>query len=407
MQELSLIKKITKNYHQDILDIFASIPESDNNLFFVGGCIRNAFVNLAVHDIDFATSYEPKQIMQYLNDAKITVIPTGIEYGTVTAVVNKNHYEITTFRQDIQTDGRKAVVTFTKDIYQDSLRRDLTINSIYLDIKGNIYDPHNGINDLKKGIVQFIGDPEKRITEDFLRIMRFFRFYTLFGKIAPNQKILDCIIKHYQSLQKISKERITIELYKLIMCDFPYQGIQLMHKLKILDLIIGKHIDKIDDFNSVIQYENCYHLDKNFIPRILSILGINYNFKQLSCLLKLSKKQKSQLITLQSLLIKQNNINEILYYHNKNMALYWYIYQNSLNNGFLPSNTLEAIHNWQSKKFPITGNDLINLGFKPGEEIGKIIKTKESEWIASNFTFSKHKLLESINKENHRNRNIL
>ena len=169
----------------------SSIPEEvqrlftllgNKNLRFVGGCVRNALLGLPITDIDLATTLQPEEVMQRLNAAHIQCIPTGIDYGTVTAVLNGVGYQITTLRRDVATDGRRAVVAYTTDWAEDAARRDLTVNALYADWNGIIYDPlGEGLKDIEKRRIRFVGDPEVRIQEDYLRILRFLRFYSFYG----------------------------------------------------------------------------------------------------------------------------------------------------------------------------------------------------------------------------------
>ena len=154
----------------------------EDQVRFVGGCVRKSISGDNIDDIDLATILKPDEIKKKLNKENIKVIDTGISHGTVTAIINKKKFEITTLRKDLSTDGRHAEVTFTSDWKEDALRRDFTINAIYADIQGRIFDPLNGISDLQKGIVKFIGTPDERIQEDYLRILRYFRFFTQYSK---------------------------------------------------------------------------------------------------------------------------------------------------------------------------------------------------------------------------------
>ena len=149
--------------------------------YFVGGCVRNALLNIESNDIDIATSAHPKKVLEIMENAELKALPTGIEHGTVTVLANKRNYEITTLREDINTDGRRAKVKFTKSILEDARRRDFRINAIYAEQDGTILDPLGGIADLLEQRIKFIGDPYARIKEDYLRILRFFRFPPLPG----------------------------------------------------------------------------------------------------------------------------------------------------------------------------------------------------------------------------------
>ena len=183
---------------------------------FVGGCVRKSLSGEIIDDIDLATSLSPEEVKQKLTNNKIKVLDTGIKHGTVTAIINNKKFEITTLRKDVSSDGRHAEVYFNKNWNEDSLRRDFTINAIYADIEGRLFDPLNGINDLKNGKIKFIGSPEKRIQEDYLRILRYFRFFIQYSYIDHDQEVISSIKRNINGINKISNERIFDELQKIL-----------------------------------------------------------------------------------------------------------------------------------------------------------------------------------------------
>ena len=198
--------------------IFENLNEigKENKVRFVGGCVRKALCGEKIDDIDLATTLHPEEVKKKLAKSNIKVIDTGIAHGTVTAYINKKKFEITTLRKDISTDGRHANVQFTLNWEEDALRRDFTINAIYADIDGRIFDPQNGISDLYKGKIKFIGSPKERIEEDYLRILRYLRFFTQYSKSTHDQNTIQSIKRHINGLNKISKERIFDEMRKIL-----------------------------------------------------------------------------------------------------------------------------------------------------------------------------------------------
>ena len=203
---------------KEVQEIFAILNAQGEGtkVRFVGGCVRKSFNGENIDDIDLATSLTPSEVKKALNEKGIRVIETGIDHGTLTAILNKKKFEITTLRKDLITDGRHATVKFTSDWESDASRRDFTINAIYADIEGRIFDPYNGLADLKKGKIKFIGLPEERIQEDYLRILRYFRFFTQYSKIDHEQDTLKSIKKYINGLNKVSNERIFDELKKIL-----------------------------------------------------------------------------------------------------------------------------------------------------------------------------------------------
>ena len=183
---------------------------------FVGGCVRKAICGEVIDDIDLATPITPNEVKKILNDKGVKVIDTGISHGTVTAILNKKKFEITTLRKDISTDGRHANVEFTLNWEEDAKRRDFTINSIYADIEGRFFDPNNGISDLNEGKIKFIGLPDERIQEDYLRILRYFRFYVQYSNLSHDREVIQSIKKNVNGLNKVSNERILYEINKTL-----------------------------------------------------------------------------------------------------------------------------------------------------------------------------------------------
>jgi len=204
--------------------IFSHLNEigKESKVRFVGGCVRKAICSENVDDIDLATSLEPDEVKKKLHKEDIKVIDTGISHGTITAILNKKKFEITTLRKDISTDGRHANVEFTSNWEQDASRRDFTINAIYADIEGRIFDPLNGISDLQNGIIKFIGSPKERIQEDYLRILRYFRFFIQYSKLDYDQDVIRSIKQYINGLNKISNERIFDELKKILVLKNAY-----------------------------------------------------------------------------------------------------------------------------------------------------------------------------------------
>ena len=201
--------------------IFTHLNEigKEDKVRFVGGCVRKSISGENIDDIDLATILEPDEVKKRLNKEDIKVIDTGISHGTVTAILNNKKFEITTLRKDISTDGRHAKVIFSTNWEEDALRRDFTINAVYADIEGRIFDPLNGISDLQNGVIKFIGTTDERIQEDYLRILRYFRFFTQYTKIDHNADVIRLIRKYINGLNKVSNERIFDELNKIIVLE--------------------------------------------------------------------------------------------------------------------------------------------------------------------------------------------
>ena len=224
LNNITFFQKIKKIFFpffksKDIKNLFNILekdrPKNAQVAMFVGGCVRKFLNNEIIDDIDIATIFSPEEIKEKFKDSKFRIIDTGIEHGSVTAVTNSNKFEITTLRQDTKTDGRHADVLFTNNWQEDSERRDFTINAIYMDVRGKIFDPQNGREDLKNNKVNFIGNPSVRIEEDYLRIIRYLRFCVQYGIIHSDPKTINAIKLNLSGIKNLSKERILNELYKI------------------------------------------------------------------------------------------------------------------------------------------------------------------------------------------------
>ena len=237
---------------QKIFNIFNK--EQDGSIFLVGGCVRDALMGIEVTDFDFAISHEPLKVIEILKLNEIKYLDMGIKFGTVTAILNGSKYEITTFRKDIVTDGRHAEVEFTKELEVDASRRDFTVNSLYADKDGKIYDFFNGQEDLKNNQLKFIGDPKQRIKEDYLRIMRFFRFLTSYSNQTLDEKLIAIFKDESHNLSIISKERIWSEFKEILRSKNPVNTLQVMNKVSIFSNII-RNIEISDGILNLIEIE--------------------------------------------------------------------------------------------------------------------------------------------------------
>ncbi|AHX04742.1 CCA tRNA nucleotidyltransferase [Ehrlichia japonica] len=382
--------------NDDILLIINAIKKFQGDIRLVGGCVRDNLLKRQTIDIDFATTLLPTQIINSLVAANIKAIPTGIKHGTITAIVNNTAYEITTLRSDISCDGRHAEVKFTNNWQQDASRRDFTFNALYCDEKGIIYDYFSGLQDLEEKQLKFIGDPEIRIQEDYLRILRAFRFY---ASICSQNKLSDEIVysctQYSSCLNKLSRERIRDEFFKLLSCPNLSNTLKIMQKCHVLEKIIPFEVipdimssDILSDADPLIKLaallrtnNNC-SLDKikislclsNHNHKILvSLLNNNLEFplsiiEQQKYINKLGKKMYCDLIR-----IRHAELN--LNYHD----LVQYI---------------EYADQLTIPEFPISGKDLFNIGYQAGKNLGTTLKTIKDFWENSSYQLTKSQLLD-------------
>ena len=387
-----------------VFDLFEAYQK--NSIFVVGGSIRDALLNREITDIDFATSLEPKTITKILNKENIKFIDVGIDHGTVTAIINERKFEITTFRNDIFTDGRHAQVSFSNSLEEDALRRDFTINAMYLDKGGNLFDPTDGKKDLENKVVRFIGNPDERIKEDYLRILRYFRFLALFGDIFPDAEVMKTITANLDKLSVVSKERQWNELKSILSLAAPNNAISAMSEIGLLeDYFDGTGIN--DAFVNLIEIESRISLSIDPILR-LSILIENSLDKANTIIKKLplSKSDSTDLLKLSTLnkkIVSYMSMKEVRYLlyllgrdgFQKQILVNWAKDKNNKNEVNWRS-LYEVAQSWEKPSFALTAKDVINMGISEGPMVGAILKEVEDWWAENDFIDDKFSLIERL-----------
>tara|TARA_B100001057_G_scaffold425292_1_gene448628 strand:- start:355 stop:1617 length:1263 start_codon:yes stop_codon:yes gene_type:complete len=371
---------------------------------FVGGCVRKYLSNDEIDDIDIATILSSDVIKEKFKNTNFKVIDTGLKHGTITLVSEKLKLEVTTLRKDLETDGRHAEVEYIDNWQIDSERRDFTINAIYLDINGKIFDPQNGKVDLKNNNVKFIGDPKKRIEEDYLRIIRFIRFKIMYGH-KVEQSTNNAIKLNLNGVKKISKERILVELYKIL----DLKNFMILNKndelKKIFILIFPEfeNLERLDRLNKIYDFSQ---VNRNLLLAALLIddkdtheyFGHKYN---------ISNDIKD---SLNSFAENLKAVNKDKYFFNKDLEKNIYLHGK---NYIINLNIINFVINSKLKfkefteifkkilkskihKFSIDGKYLMKNGMQQGNLIGKVLKEIEDEWIKNNFQISKERVKEII-----------
>lgn len=396
--------KINFPYNQDLLKLNEIFNKNNqDNLRIVGGTVRNFLLNKEIIDFDLSTKFTPTETQKILNENNIKNIPTGVNFGTITAVFDKKTYEITSTRKDIQTDGRHAIVEYTKDFKIDAERRDFTFNALYLDFNNNVYDYFNGISDLKKGIVRFIGNAESRIKEDYLRILRFFRFYTYYGNVLDNEGLKYSIL-YRDKLNSLSAERIKTEMFKIFDAKFPLDVLKIMFKNEILQIITDI---KNFDFNFLEYFYSIreYLLEKSNTELAISLfLNTQNDIKKLKNKWKLSNKEHQLIQYLfnhkQDKKYDLDKIKEIIFLDGKN-----YIQQLIILNGIINQTNINEINsnldfanNIILPKLPINGNDLFSNSFTDKSKYGDLLNTAKNLFIKSNYSLKKEEIIKELKK---------
>lgn len=345
---------------------------------FVGGCVRDALAGLAAKDIDLATPLTPQQVIEKLERVGIKAVPTGIDHGTVTAIAGHDHVEITTLRRDVSTDGRRATIAFTSDWLEDAARRDFTINALYADpVTGEIYDPFGGVADLKGGIVRFIGAPLDRISEDHLRILRFFRFYARFGKGAPDAEGFAACTARANDLMALSRERIAMEVLSILALPDPAPVIMLMIDAGIFAPVLPEICDAIA-LTQLIAREADAGVAPDPIRRLAALLPPRADtVETVASRLKLSNAQKKRLILARSPRPEQAQ--------SARACAYWLGIEAAFDHLLLTGQDVKALQNWTSPTLPISGGAIVARGIKAGPDVARILKAVEKQWVDEGF----------------------
>lgn len=364
----------------------------EGNALFVGGCVRNALLGETVDDIDIATKLTPEKVVKALKAADIKAIPTGMEHGTITAVINKQPFEITTLRKDVDTDGRHATVAFSTDWAEDAARRDFTMNTLLMDTDGNVFDPlGRGLDDLRARKVLFVGDPSKRIAEDYLRILRYFRFHARYAKGDPDAKALAACKAAADKIESLSKERITQEFFKILSSKHPVSILEIMFQNNVL-----KRFSK-DRYNPELLKHLCEFQDRYGLAfvaaRLWVLAGFSVeNLKSFEELLLIPKVFKKDIEAIAGVLALPDLSDD----HAVKVAVYKYgrvptaqslmieLANDRVMNGYAPK-ALEIIQKWDVPDFPVSGDELMKKGVPQGPELGQELERLESEWIARGF----------------------
>ena len=387
--------------NKGVYKIFGAINNYNetSEIRYVGGCVRKILNDEKTDDIDLATNLTPDQVKQCLDKNQIKFFETGIEHGTITAVIDDQNFEITTLRKDVKTDGRHAVVEYTTNWKEDSLRRDFSINSIYSDLDGNLYDPNSGRKDLNNGIIKFIGDPETRIKEDYLRIIRYLRFYTEYSKIDHEINIIKIIKKNIEGLGKISKERQFNELKKILKLDNFLKLFKNKTSCELFSLIFPqlKNFKKLSKLSKP-QEKILKNKSLNFVISFLVIDETdNSDYFVYKYNLPNDLKDKINFLKNNSLnkdstkIFNKKDLQKIFYYEGKSSTIdlidFNLLY-------FKQSKKLSELKTYFEKldkpEFPIKAQLLINdYGLKEGRELGQKLKNLEMKWIENNFNLSK------------------
>lgn len=373
----------------DTQRVMAVLNDAGFQAYAVGGCVRNALLGAPIADVDIATDALPEQVQKIGEAAGLRVVPTGIDHGTVTLVSHGEPFEVTTFRRDVATDGRRATVAFSGDLKDDALRRDFTVNALYVSADGTLVDPLGGLPDIKARRIRFIEDASRRIEEDYLRTLRFFRFYAWYGDPAEglDPEGLAACASHVGGIAKLSKERLGTEMKKLLAAPDPAPSVAAMAACGVLaQVLVGADPQFLA---ALVHLED----ETGFAPswkRRLLALGGEHQGKAL----RLSRAESRYLSAARAAMEAGKTPAATAYMYGKEQAIDAKLVEVAMFTHPLPENFLSEIERGAKAEFPAKAADLMDrLG--TGPQLGQELKRLETLWIDADFGVGKDELLRS------------
>ncbi len=393
---------------EDLQVVLGALDAKGGATRIVGGAVRNGLFGEPVGDIDLATILLPAEVIKRAEAAGLKTAPTGIEHGTVTVIADGTPFEVTTLRTDVETDGRRAVVAFTGDWVEDARRRDFTINALYCDGHGQVFDPLGGMRDVTARRVRFIGNAEERIAEDFLRILRFFRFFAWYGHGRPDPGGLKAVTRLRDGLAGLSAERVWAEIKKLLAAPDPARALLWMRTTGIVQRVLPESWG-IDAIHRLVAAERTQGWPADPLLRLEAMLPPDLaKVKALAKRLKLARAEAKRLNAWAKALDIDAALDETalaarLYRHGAEAV------RDRLVHGFARAaqagnqpdaaalrKQISFAENWRKPVFPLKGKDLLAAGMKAGPAVGKRLKALEEAWVEGGFVGDKQALLDRL-----------
>lgn len=401
----------------DLQELLAALSEHGEEARIVGGAVRNTLIGMPVGDIDIASTTLPEETKARAERCGFKAVPTGIEHGTVTVVAKGVPYEVTTLRADVETHGRQATVAFGRDWQVDAERRDFTINALYINAQGDVIDYVGGLADIEKREFRFIGDAEQRITEDYLRILRFFRFFAWYGSGRPDAAGLKACAKLKSHLQELSAERVWSELKKLLSAPDPSRALLWMRQSGVLTQILPES-EKwgIDTIHGLMKTERELGWPPDALLRLQAMVPPDAaRMAELGKRLRLSNADKVRLqgwalADVPKAELSETGLVKLIYSGSRQalidrlkLALVAARTEAEADNQAMIRSAqlnrlLDVAENADIPVFPVGGADLIKMGYEKGPQLGQVLKTLETAWLASGFALTKADLLHSLSE---------
>ncbi|WP_180350274.1 MULTISPECIES: CCA tRNA nucleotidyltransferase [Brucella/Ochrobactrum group] len=397
--------------------LFKALNRDGGEARVVGGAVRNTLLGTKVSDVDLATTHLPEETVRLATEAGFKPVPTGIEHGTVTVVVQGHPFEVTTLRQDVETNGRHAKVVFGTDWKADAERRDFTINALYVTVDGTVIDDVGGLGDIETRTLRFIGDAEQRIREDYLRILRFFRFFAWYGSGRPEGEGLRASARLKDGLSQLSAERVWSELKKLLSAPDPSRALLWMRQAGVLNLILPES-EKwgIDAIHGLVRTEADLGWQPDPLLRLESIIPPDsVRMEEMGKRLRMSNAERARLEAWARAdavkpELSEQALRKTLYRGSKQAVLdrirlaYAAARADAAGSdgamiragGF--ARLLESAEHYDAPVFPVTGSDLLALGLKKGPGLGETLRSLETFWIDSGFSLDRSALLDKLER---------
>lgn len=390
----------------EVCAVMNALLEEGGEARFVGGAVRDALLGRTVDNIDIATPLVPEEVTRRLRRANIAALPTGIEHGTVTAVLNGRALEVTTLRRDVSTDGRRAVVAFSESWEEDAGRRDFTFNALYASLDGALFDYRGGLKDLAAGHVRFIGDPVQRIREDYLRILRLFRMHAWYGRGYLDDSALKAATSERKGLAGLSGERVRKEFLRLLEADNPVPAVLSMHQHEIMAEMLPA-VTILECFERMVAIDSGNFFQPDPMLRLIALVQRNDPSARLLIeRLKLSNEERDRLL---DLLNARETLTPYLPVREVRRMLYRLGKQGFRDRVLLAwagdadqSNTiawralLALADAWERPRFPLNGRDVIAAGIPEGPLVGRVLSEVETWWIENHFTDDSFALAERL-----------
>lgn len=387
--------------------VMEALERAGGQARFVGGCVRNALLGAEVGDVDIATTLTPDQVIAALESAGIRAVPTGVDHGTVTAIFQHAPFEVTTLRRDVETDGRRAVVAFTQDWDEDAQRRDFTLNAVYADRDGNLFDPTGeGIADAKAGRIVFVGEAATRIAEDSLRILRYFRFLAWYGKGEPDAAATAACAAGKALMGNLAAERVSKELLKLLEAYDPRAAVRLMGETGVLATLLPAPED-LAPFERLVEVETEQLFTCDPVLRLSTLLPADQiAVAKAAEALRLSNEQRDRLVAARG---AAPRITSWMSPRESRRAVYQIgagTFADRIKLAWAASTRSAATHQWRGllalaeswtpPPFPLTGEDVIKSGVPKGPLVGQVLREVEDWWVDHDFIDDKFSAIEKL-----------